>query len=70
VEVKSDSSPFVMIFHHLDSNLVASALNFVILAINHLVDRFWNALFRVLRFSGGDADKLQPAEGEHEVARS
>ena len=34
--------------------------------INHLVDRFWNALFRVLRFSGGDADKLQPAEGEHD----
>ena len=31
VEIKSDSSPFVMIFHHLDSNMVASALNFVIL---------------------------------------
>jgi phenylalanine-specific permease len=31
VNVKSDSSPFVMIFHHLDSNAVASALNFVIL---------------------------------------
>ena len=31
VEIKSDSSPFVMIFHNLDSNLVASALNFVIL---------------------------------------
>ena len=29
--IKSDSSPFVMIFHNLDSNLVASALNFVIL---------------------------------------
>ncbi|MEO3989616.1 phenylalanine transporter [Pseudocitrobacter cyperus] len=31
VEIKSDSSPFVMIFHNLDSNIVASALNFVIL---------------------------------------
>ncbi len=31
VEVKSNSSPFVMIFHNLDSNVVASALNFVIL---------------------------------------
>ncbi len=31
VEIKSDSSPFVMIFHNLDSNTVASALNFVIL---------------------------------------
>ncbi|KNC92694.1 phenylalanine transporter [Trabulsiella odontotermitis] len=31
VEIKSDSSPFVMIFHNLDSNVVASALNFVIL---------------------------------------
>jgi phenylalanine-specific permease len=31
VEIKSDSSPFVMIFHNLNSNLVASALNFVIL---------------------------------------
>ncbi|MDX6018786.1 phenylalanine transporter [Scandinavium sp. V105_16] len=31
INVKSDSSPFVMIFHNLDSNLVASALNFVIL---------------------------------------
>ncbi len=31
VEVKSDSSPFVMIFHNLNSNVVASALNFVIL---------------------------------------
>ncbi len=31
VEVKSDSSPFVMIFHDLNSNVVASALNFVIL---------------------------------------
>ncbi|KFC03790.1 phenylalanine-specific permease [Trabulsiella guamensis ATCC 49490] len=30
-EIKSDSSPFVMIFHNLDSNVVASALNFVIL---------------------------------------
>lgn len=30
VEVKSNSSPFVMIFHNLDSNVVASALNFVI----------------------------------------
>ncbi len=29
--IKSDSSPFVMIFHNLDSNMVASALNFVIL---------------------------------------
>lgn len=29
--IKSDSSPFVMIFHNLDSNVVASALNFVIL---------------------------------------
>ncbi|MCM5338660.1 amino acid permease, partial [Escherichia coli] len=26
-----NSSPFVMIFHNLDSNVVASALNFVIL---------------------------------------
>lgn len=31
LDIKSDSSPFVMIFHNLDSNLVASALNFVIL---------------------------------------
>ena len=31
VEVKSNSSPFVMIFHDLNSNVVASALNFVIL---------------------------------------
>ncbi|MBV8044794.1 amino acid permease, partial [Pluralibacter sp.] len=31
VNIKSDSSPFVMIFHHLDSSAVASALNFVIL---------------------------------------
>lgn len=31
VEVQSNSSPFVMIFHNLDSNVVASALNFVIL---------------------------------------
>jgi hypothetical protein len=31
VEVKSDSSPFVMIFHHLDSNLVASAPSEVII---------------------------------------
>ncbi|MGU3413338.1 phenylalanine transporter [Enterobacteriaceae bacterium C34A] len=31
INVKSDSSPFVMIFHNLDSNVVASALNFVIL---------------------------------------
>ncbi len=31
VQVKSDSSPFVMIFHELNSNMVASALNFVIL---------------------------------------
>lgn len=30
-EIKSNSSPFVMIFHELDSNIVASALNFVIL---------------------------------------
>ena len=29
--MKSNSSPFVMIFHNLDSNVVASALNFVIL---------------------------------------
>ena len=29
--IQSDSSPFVMIFHNLDSNVVASALNFVIL---------------------------------------
>jgi phenylalanine-specific permease len=31
VDIKADSSPFVMIFHNLNSNLVASALNFVIL---------------------------------------
>ena len=31
VNVKADSSPFVMIFHELDSNVVASALNFIIL---------------------------------------
>lgn len=31
VDVKADSSPFVMIFHELDSNIVASALNFIIL---------------------------------------
>ena len=31
LEIKSDSSPFVMIFHELNSNVVASALNFVIL---------------------------------------
>ncbi len=31
LEIKSNSSPFVMIFHDLNSNVVASALNFVIL---------------------------------------
>ncbi|VEC00362.1 Phenylalanine-specific permease [Cedecea lapagei] len=31
LEIKSNSSPFVMIFHELNSNIVASALNFVIL---------------------------------------
>ncbi|SQA97164.1 Phenylalanine-specific permease [Cedecea neteri] len=31
LEIKSSSSPFVMIFHELNSNVVASALNFVIL---------------------------------------
>ncbi|WP_437615538.1 phenylalanine transporter [Erwinia sp. V71] len=31
MEIKSSSSPFVMIFHELNSNMVASALNFVIL---------------------------------------
>lgn len=31
LEIKSSSSPFVMIFHDLNSNMVASALNFVIL---------------------------------------
>ncbi|WP_299998386.1 phenylalanine transporter [uncultured Cedecea sp.] len=31
LEIKSNSSPFVMIFHEMDSNLVASSLNFVIL---------------------------------------
>lgn len=31
IDVKANSSPFVMIFHDLDSNLVASVLNFVIL---------------------------------------
>lgn len=31
LDIKSSSSPFVMIFHELDSNIVASALNFVIL---------------------------------------
>jgi phenylalanine-specific permease len=31
LEIKSSSSPFVMIFHELNSNIVASALNFVIL---------------------------------------
>lgn len=31
MDIKSNSSPFVMIFHDLDSNLVASALNMVIL---------------------------------------
>ena len=31
IDVQANSSPFVMIFHELDSNLVASALNFVIL---------------------------------------
>nr|WP_174270562.1 phenylalanine transporter [Shimwellia blattae] len=31
VDIRSDSSPFVMIFHELDSNLVASVLNIVIL---------------------------------------
>lgn len=31
LDIKSDSSPFVMIFHEMDSNLVASSLNFVIL---------------------------------------
>lgn len=30
-QIQSSSSPFVMIFHELDSNLVASVLNFVIL---------------------------------------
>ncbi len=31
VDVKANSSPFVMIFHEMDSNIVASALNFIIL---------------------------------------
>ncbi|KEA53319.1 aromatic amino acid transporter [Mangrovibacter sp. MFB070] len=31
LNVKADSSPFVMIFHELDSNLVASVLNVIIL---------------------------------------
>lgn len=31
LDIKSSSSPFVMIFHELDSNIVASSLNFVIL---------------------------------------
>ena len=31
LEIKSNSSPFVMIFHEMDSNIVASSLNFVIL---------------------------------------
>lgn len=31
MDIKSSSSPFVMIFHDLNSNVVASALNFVIL---------------------------------------
>ena len=31
IHIKPDSSPFVMIFHTLDSGIVASALNFVIL---------------------------------------
>jgi phenylalanine-specific permease len=31
VDVKANSSPFVMIFHEMDINIVASALNFIIL---------------------------------------
>ncbi|WP_318358147.1 phenylalanine transporter [Enterobacter sp.] len=31
VDIKANSSPFVMIFHEMDSNIVASALNFIIL---------------------------------------
>lgn len=31
MDIQSSSSPFVMIFHDLDSNIVASSLNFVIL---------------------------------------
>lgn len=31
LEIKSNSSPFVMIFHEMDSNIVASSLNFIIL---------------------------------------
>ncbi len=31
VDVKANSSPFVIIFHEMDSNIVASALNFIIL---------------------------------------
>jgi len=31
VDVKANSSPFVMIFHDMNSNIVASALNFIIL---------------------------------------
>lgn len=31
LDIKSNSSPFVMIFHEMDSNIVASSLNFVIL---------------------------------------
>lgn len=31
--MKSNSNPFVMIFHDFDSNVAASALNFVILVV-------------------------------------
>lgn len=33
--------------------------------VHHLVDRFRNAFVRIARFSRGDANQLQPAEGEH-----
>lgn len=31
LEIRSNSSPFLMIFHEMNSNIVVSALNFVIL---------------------------------------
>ena len=34
--------------------------------VHHLVNRFRNAFVRVMRFRGGDANQLQPAEGEHD----
>ncbi|XOL93568.1 hypothetical protein ACLB6M_17320 [Enterobacter hormaechei] len=71
MEVKSDSSPFVMIFHDLNSNVVASALNFVILVASLSVynsgvysnSRMLFGLFR----TGATRRSSLPASSRHGV---